>query len=239
MRAAVVLAAGYGKRLRPHTEQLPKPLLHVAGEPIINSLFRALQAAGVSRLIVVTGHLGHLLEEYLTDTFSSAFDLHFVRQEKVVGSADALSQATETLMGLDPAYCMIVAADYQLPQDYLQALVAFHDQGSQQISLSLRNIEAERAGESSLVDFGEDGEILRINEKPETVEGRDKLVAASLIYILPTTVLDYLADVGLSKRGEKELPSVINRMIADGITARGLVQEEMMDWEREYRADSS
>src|SRR5207253_3258183 len=62
---AVVMAAGEGRRLRPVTERYAKPVLPVDGRPVIVSLLRELQAAGIGRITVVTGHLAEQVEGLL------------------------------------------------------------------------------------------------------------------------------------------------------------------------------
>jgi len=62
---AMVLAAGLGKRLRPLTLSTPKPLLSIAGKPIIAYVLERLQHHGVSRVVVNTHYLANQLEDYL------------------------------------------------------------------------------------------------------------------------------------------------------------------------------
>jgi hypothetical protein len=99
---AVVMAAGEGRRLRPLTERYAKPVLPVDGRPVIATVLRELQQAGVGRITVVTGHRAEQVEGLL-----AGFDheLRFVRQPEVLGSADAVRRA-----GLEPPY-VVVAAD--------------------------------------------------------------------------------------------------------------------------------
>lgn len=65
MRQAVILAAGRGERLRPRTDFLPKPLLSVAGRPLIVRHLDHLAAAGVERIFINLSHLGALLPRFL------------------------------------------------------------------------------------------------------------------------------------------------------------------------------
>ena len=63
----MILAAGRGERMRPLTDHTPKPLLPVAGQPLIVHHLRALQAAGVRQVVINTGHLGTQLPTVLGD----------------------------------------------------------------------------------------------------------------------------------------------------------------------------
>lgn len=63
----MILAAGRGERMRPLTDHTPKPLLPVAGQPLIVHQLRALQTAGITDLVINTGHLGEQLAVVLGD----------------------------------------------------------------------------------------------------------------------------------------------------------------------------
>ena len=64
---AMILAAGRGERMRPLTDHTPKPLLPVAGQPLIVHHLKALRAAGIADLVINTGHLGERLPATLGD----------------------------------------------------------------------------------------------------------------------------------------------------------------------------
>jgi len=90
---AVILAAGLGTRLRPHTLTTPKPLLPVRGRPILDWILGALPAK-VDRIVVVVHYLADQLEEYLR---SQKWFSHFVTvyQHKPQGTGDALRQCRQ------------------------------------------------------------------------------------------------------------------------------------------------
>jgi NDP-sugar pyrophosphorylase family protein len=89
---AVVMAAGEGTRLRPITENWPKPVLPIDGRPVLAVLLRELAAADLRRVWVVTGHLAEQVER-LADGSAFGLELSFVRQPAVLGSADAVRRA--------------------------------------------------------------------------------------------------------------------------------------------------
>jgi MurNAc alpha-1-phosphate uridylyltransferase len=71
---ALILAAGYGKRMLPLTEKLPKPLLEVQGKPLIVYHIENLANAGIREIVINVAHLGHKVEEALGD--GSQFGVH-------------------------------------------------------------------------------------------------------------------------------------------------------------------
>lgn len=105
--AAVVLAAGEGRRLRPVTERYAKPVLPIDGRPVIASLLRELAAAGFRHVTVVTGHLADQVER-LAEGDAFGLDVEFVRQPRADGSGDALARAVAA--GATPPF-VVTAAD--------------------------------------------------------------------------------------------------------------------------------
>jgi bifunctional UDP-N-acetylglucosamine pyrophosphorylase/glucosamine-1-phosphate N-acetyltransferase len=85
---AIILAAGLGTRLRPHTLQTPKPLLPVQGRPILDWTLGGLPK-DVNRVLVVVHYLGEQVEAYLQQQ-THFKDWHVVRQETPRGTGDAL-----------------------------------------------------------------------------------------------------------------------------------------------------
>src|SRR6187200_171117 len=84
---AVILAAGLGTRLRPHTNTIPKPLLPVQGRPILDWIIGALPP--VDRLVVVVNYLAEQIEDYLRKQ-TRVRDWKTVRQAEPRGTGDAL-----------------------------------------------------------------------------------------------------------------------------------------------------
>jgi CTP:molybdopterin cytidylyltransferase MocA len=85
---AVVIAAGEGRRLRPLTERWPKPILPIDGKPVVATLLRELEAAGIQGVTVVVGHLGDQIRRLL-----AGLDVRFAEQPEALGSADAVRRA--------------------------------------------------------------------------------------------------------------------------------------------------
>ena len=89
------MAAGLGTRLRPLTERWAKPVLPIAGRPVIAVLLRELAAAGCGRVWVVTGHLAEQVERLVGDGSPFGVGVQFVRQPEALGSADAVQRALD------------------------------------------------------------------------------------------------------------------------------------------------
>jgi CTP:molybdopterin cytidylyltransferase MocA len=107
---AVVIAAGEGRRLRPLTERWPKPILPIDGKPVIVTLLRELEAAGIERVTVVVGHLGEQIRRLL-----DGLDVRFAEQPAVLGSADAVRRAFDA--GAEAPFVVSAADTVYAPGD--------------------------------------------------------------------------------------------------------------------------
>jgi MurNAc alpha-1-phosphate uridylyltransferase len=95
---AMILAAGRGKRLRPHTDTLPKPLLPVRGKPLIEYHLEALAAAGFREIVINRGHLGDRLPEALGDGSRWGVTIHWsVEPPEALETGGGLHQALPLL----------------------------------------------------------------------------------------------------------------------------------------------
>ncbi|MCI0394714.1 MAG: nucleotidyltransferase family protein [Chloroflexi bacterium] len=222
---AVILAAGRGRRLAPYTDYTPKPLLPLHGRPILATTLEALVFAGVHQVCLVTGHLAGQVEAFVGDGRAWGVEATCLRQPALLGTAQALQTAAAFIQG--PTF--VLAADYVLPPDYLAALKRAYQAGPAGILISLKRLSPAELAQRSSVRLAEDGRILEIVEKPAPGAAPSPL-GASLIYIVPAAIRDYLEDLRLSGRGEYEITDVINRMIGDGFQAAGLLQPAPQEW---------
>ena len=227
-KRAVLLAAGRGKRLRPFTDHTPKPLLPVNGRSTLDYLLCALQNAGVTDVCLVVGHLGEQIEAYVGDGSAWGMRASCVWQTTRKGAAHALETAVAFLTA--PAF--VLASDYLLPANYLQALKTAYLEAETPLAVGLRPLpEGEAASRSSIL-FDDAGRILEIVEKPAPGTAPSD-VGASLIYIVPPDIKQYLPTMQPSSRGEYEFPAIINRMLQDGYAITGLLQDAPKEWEKE------
>jgi glucose-1-phosphate thymidylyltransferase len=89
---AIIPLAGKGTRLRPHTHVTPKPMLRIAGKPVIDYVMEDLERLGsVEQVIYITGHLKEKVESHARGTYP--FDSVFVEQKEQRGTADAVALA--------------------------------------------------------------------------------------------------------------------------------------------------
>jgi len=231
---AVLLAAGHGKRLLPITADTPKPLLLHEGRPVIDRIFVALTKAKIFNVVVVAGHLRHKLENYITENYSKDFSIIFSYQKTKNGTASALNLAFESISSEDSKYILVTACDYLLTEDYLAEIVNFHKNHDNDITVSMRHVPSNRISQSSVVVADGDN-ILKIIEKPSMEFLNRDSMSASLIYIVPQAIRNYLNKVNCSPRGEYEITDAVNLMITNHYIAKGYKQDALVEWEHLFQ----
>jgi dTDP-glucose pyrophosphorylase len=86
----VIMAGGMGTRLRPHTENCPKPLLPVAGRPMLEHIIERARTEGFEHFILTTHYLGHMIEEYFGDGSRWQVRINYLREQSPLGTAGAI-----------------------------------------------------------------------------------------------------------------------------------------------------
>ena len=86
----VIMAGGVGTRLRPHTENCPKPLLTVAGKPMLEHIIERAKLEGFSYFVLAIHYLGHMIEEHFGNGERLGVRIDYVREQSPLGTAGAL-----------------------------------------------------------------------------------------------------------------------------------------------------
>jgi len=100
----IIPLAGKGTRLRPHTHRVPKPMLKVAGRPVMDWVMDRLDGLGVTELIFITGHLKEQVEAYATSRYP--YPARYIEQKVQDGTAGAVNLARPFVKG--PVFIIFV-----------------------------------------------------------------------------------------------------------------------------------
>ena len=101
---ALVLAAGEGTRLRPLTSNTPKPLLLVAGRPLLSHVLDALSSQGIKDIYILVGWKANKIKEHYGDGSSMGLRIRYLEQKERKGTAHAIGMA-ESVMD-EPFVCV-------------------------------------------------------------------------------------------------------------------------------------
>jgi len=152
---AFILAAGYGKRLLPLTENSPKPLLKVGDTSLIERNIEHILNSGISEIVINISYLGALVREHVIEKFPNE-NINFSVEEKPLGTGGGVYKALP-LLGSEPFLCMNADLFHNIKLDNL-----FSDVESA-LLIGVPNPEHNQMG-----DFSLDKDIVNIN-----TEGND------------------------------------------------------------------
>jgi bifunctional UDP-N-acetylglucosamine pyrophosphorylase/glucosamine-1-phosphate N-acetyltransferase len=194
---AIILAAGLGTRLRPHTEKTPKPLLSIRGRPILDWSLGALPAA-VDRVIVVVHYLAGQVEDYLRGQ-KHIGSWEVVRQEQPRGTGDAVRSCRERLR---PGSFLV------LNGDDLYGAADLAELAGCRAGLLAHPVDEPR--KFGIAFLKADGSLARLVEKP-ALDGRHLANAGA--YVFPGEVFRF--ELTPSPRGEYEITDYVSKLAAE------------------------
>jgi glucose-1-phosphate thymidylyltransferase len=203
----VILAAGRGSRLLPVSAGRPKPAVCIAGVPIIARAVRALRAAGVGEIAVVTSPAS---ETDLRAATRGEGDLTFLRQDEPRGTGHAVLAARDFLEG-HPA--LLYLGDNLFADGLTPLAAALSDSDA---ALGVKQVKDPSAYGVATV---QEGWLTRLDEKPR--RPRSDLAACGVFAFHPH-VLDEVARLEVSERGEIEFPQALLRVIRAGGRVRAV-----------------
>ncbi len=185
---AMLLAAGLGTRLRPLTETLPKPLLPVAGRPILEWNLLLLKRHGITEVIINLHHLGEQIVRALGDGAHLGLRLAYSHEPTLQGTGGGIKQAAPFLK--DGPF-LVLNGDTLSDCD-LTALIAAHRASRALATLAVR--DDPEAATWGPVTLDAHGRILQINGNPPLVEPGAALPACMFagIHVMEQTVLNVI-----------------------------------------------
>jgi NDP-sugar pyrophosphorylase family protein len=168
---AMILAAGLGTRLKPITDELPKPLVPVVGVPNIVRLIIHLKRSGVSEIVINTHHLPDLLEQALGDGSRYGVSIAYSAEKEILGTGGGIKRA---LPLLGDKMFIVINGDALFAPDIPKA-VALHEKRNGLATLLVR--EDPDSDTYGAVGLDESGQIRKL-----VWAGDERLVAKSYMF---------------------------------------------------------
>lgn len=179
---AVIMAGGQGKRLRPLTCDLPKPMVPIINRPVMSYTVNLLRKHGIKDIAVTLAYLPGKIKEYFADGSQYGVDLQYYVEESPLGTAGSVKNTGDFLQGT----FIVISGDALTDLDISQALDFHRQRGSKAtLVLSRQPIPLEYG----VVVTDQAGRITRFLEKPSWGEVFSDTVNTG-IYILEPEVMD-------------------------------------------------
>lgn len=122
--AAVIMAGGKGTRLRPYTETVPKPMMKVAGRPMLERLILHLVGYGIRDIRLSVNYLAHVVEDYFQDGRNFGCSIRYIRETEPLGTGGCLS-----LLDEPPSHSLLVMNGDLVTQADIGRMLEFHEEG--------------------------------------------------------------------------------------------------------------
>ncbi len=132
---ALVMAGGYGTRLRPLTDELPKPMLPVGDRPLLEIIVDGLREAGIRRVNVATHYKADVISDHFQDGQKFGVDIRYVKEDEPLGTAGALSLLDESEEPL-----LVINGDILTRVDF-RAMLMFHKDHQADLTVAVRQYE--------------------------------------------------------------------------------------------------
>lgn len=190
----IIMAGGKGTRLRPYTENCPKPLLQVNGKPMLEHIIERAKAEGFHHFVISVHYLGHMIEEYFGDGSRWQVKIEYLREKEPLGTAGAIS-----LLNQRPIAPFLVSNGDVLTNVHYSEVLNFHLRFGATATMAVRLHEWQHPFG---VVFTKGVDIVGFEEKPIS---RSHVNAG--IYALEPAALDVL------KPGEPcDMPTLFARL---------------------------
>jgi len=198
---AVIIAGGRGERLRPLTDKLPKPMLLVAGNPILEHQIRLLEKFGVKDIIICGHYLFDKIKEYFGGGKKFGVNITYCEEERPLDTGGALKNAEPFIQNTFFA----LYGDTMLNMN-LKKLLDFHKKKKGLITIVLH--ETDHPEDSDLVDIDKNSRIVEFYRKPHK-EIKSKLAKSSL-YVLEKEIFKFVSSKKHSFHSE-DIPRLIKK----------------------------
>ena len=198
----VVLCGGKGTRLG--MKDRPKPMVPVAGTPLLEHLVRGAKSSGFTDFVFLNGHLAEVIEAYFGNGTAFGVHIEHVRESGALGTAGAVRDAKHLLN--EPF--IVLYGDVLIDVD-LAHFASFHYTKGGLGSLFVH--PNSHPHDSDLVQLGADHRIVRFLPKPHSGDGfRPNLVSGGL-YVLNPAAIDYVREGDVLDWGRDVFPAVVAR----------------------------
>jgi dTDP-glucose pyrophosphorylase/CBS domain-containing protein len=194
----MIMAGGFGTRLLPLTEDLPKPMLPVGKRPLMELTLERLRQAGIRRVNVAVHYKAEKITDYFGDGRDFGIELNYVAEDCPLGTAGALG-----LMQVPQEPLLVINGDILTQVDF-RAMLAYHRKHKADLTVAVRQYDLQ-------IPYGviecEGAHVRQVREKPHL-----RFLVNAGIYLLEPSVHSYISPNGT----RLDMTDLIQRLLEDG-----------------------
>ncbi len=208
----VIPAAGAGKRLFPHTFTKPKPMVYIAGKPIIGHILDRMRDIKPEEIILVVGYKKEQIMSYVDKNYSDIFDILYVDQKEQLGLGHSIYTARDEIGDSD---IMIALGDMIFKAGYLEFYMHHLNNGDCSGSIGVREVDDPK--KYGIVEL--DGKYIKnLEEKPAHPKSNLGIAGVYFVREIPVllSILEEMLENNMRTRGEYQLTDALQEMVSRG-----------------------
>ena len=198
---AVILVAGEGKRLRPITSSRPKPMIPIAGKPLLEHTIIALKNVGIEHVLLIVGYKEELVKEYFKDGLDKFnIKIEYIIQDEYLGTAHATGYAKDFIESEEPFLMMY--GDILVDPVVFEGLIKTFKENKAEGLISLFSVDNPQ--NYGIISLNSEGFVEKIVEKPSPDQNVGNLANAG-IFVFNPLIFKAIEKTEKSVRNEFEL----------------------------------
>src|SRR6059036_2750630 len=211
---AVILAAGRGTRMRELTNDVPKPMIGVRGEPVLQHIVQGLRDAGVRKFLIIVGYHAEAVRNFFGNGRSHNVAIEYATQTVQDGTGRVVNLARDFT---DASPFVLSYGDILIGQENYKRVVDLPDDVEAVITVT----RGEDVSKGGAVFVNEQMELVDLREKPKPGEPTSPWYNAGL-YAFRPSIFNFTAKLKPSPRGEYELTDAIRDLAQSGKKVKAL-----------------
>ena len=201
-----ILAAGKGTRLSPLTETKPKPLIPIAGKPLLQHSIEMFRENKITKILLIVGHYKEKIKEFFGNGEDFGVEISYIEQKEFLGTAHA-TNLSKDFAGQDPF--LLFYGDQYMDSQIFEKIVSEYSTSQYDGIISAKNMQDPTKW--GILKSDDKGLLEKIIEKP--LDNRYGNLANAGVYIFNQDIFEGIAKTEKSVRGEYELTDSIQYLV--------------------------
>lgn len=199
---AVIIAGGQGKRMWALTKDMPKPMIELAGKPILQHQIELVERYGLHQIIILSGYKSEVIENYFCSGAAYGVNIQYVRENAPLGTAGAVKQLENTL---DDDF-LVLYGDIMLDID-LDSLISFHLNTKSLATIVVH--PNDHPADSDLLEVDDDSKVTTFHSKPHDKNKFYRNMVNAGVYVFGHEIFRHIPEGTFSDFGKDIFPQIL------------------------------
>lgn len=192
---ALFLAGGFGTRLKPITNDLPKPMVPIMGKPLLERNIENLKKHGIDEIILSTCYKPHKIKDYFKDGGRLGVKIRYISEDVPLGTAGAIKNAENFLNDTFLVFNADILSDIDISE-----MIEFHKKRGAFATIAATHVDNPSA--YGVIEYDKEGFITAFKEKPQPHESSSNLINAGVYIFEPSFLKEIPAGRAVSVEKE-------------------------------------